>query len=88
MTHIGGYPGRYSPRVREQFSTIKPDVFICGHSHILKVIKDTKFGHLVINPGATGHHGFHKVLTLLRFDVNQGELQNLEVIELGRRGRV
>ena len=87
MTHIGGYPGRYSQRVRQELMKEVPDVFICGHSHILKVMRDEKFGHMVINPGAAGNHGFHKVKTAIRLDFASGGLKNLEVIELGMRGR-
>ena len=85
MTHIGGYPGRYASRVRDILQVKPPDVFICGHSHILKVMRDKKYKMICMNPGAAGKHGFHKVRTLLRFDINKGGLANLEVIELGLR---
>lgn len=85
MTHIGGYPGRYASRVRDVLKVKPPDVFICGHSHILKVMRDKKYNMLCMNPGAAGKHGFHKVRTLLRFDIHKGSLANLEVIELGLR---
>lgn len=94
MTHIGGYPPRYNPRIREDIQRNPPDVFICGHSHILKVVNDKKLQCLHMNPGAAGQHGFHKVRTMLRFEVVQGEpsakgrIENLEVIELGNRGRL
>lgn len=84
MTHIGGYPGRYEKRVRELLDENRPDLFICGHSHILKVVRDKKRGILHMNPGAIGKQGFHKVRTMLRFEVNGKELQNLEVIEYKR----
>lgn len=87
MTHIGGYPGRYNARVREILDREKPGLYICGHSHILKVMTDKKRGLLHINPGAAGKHGFHKVKTLTRFTVEQGQLKDLEVIELGKRGK-
>ena len=85
MTHIGGYPGRYASRVRDILKVKPHDVFICGHSHILKVMRDKKYNMICMNPGAAGKHGFHKVKTLLRFDINKGNLANLEVIELGPR---
>jgi predicted phosphodiesterase len=94
MTHIGGYPPRYNPRIREDIQRDPPDVFICGHSHILKVVNDKKLQCLHMNPGAAGQHGFHKVRTMLRFEVVQaepsakGRIENLEVIELGNRGRL
>ena len=86
MTHIGGYPGRYNARVRQLIQTEHPKIYICGHSHILKVVPDNKYQLLHLNPGACGHHGFHKVRTMLRFDISSGEIKNMEVIELGKRG--
>ena len=86
MTHIGGYPGRYNPRVKKLIQEEKPQLYVCGHSHILKVIPDRKNNHLHMNPGACGIQGFHKVRTLLRFELNQGKIENLEAIELGQRG--
>ena len=86
MTHIGGYPGRYNPRVKKLIQEEKPLLYVCGHSHILKVIPDRKNNHLHMNPGACGIQGFHKVRTLLRFELNQGKIENLEAIELGQRG--
>jgi hypothetical protein len=88
MTHIGGYPGRYNKRVRAVFEADPPGLFVCGHSHILKVMPDKKFNFLHINPGAAGHHGFHKIRTMVRFSVNRGVVSDLEVIELGNRGRL
>lgn len=85
MTHIGGYPGRYASRVRDILNVKPPALFICGHSHILKVMRDKKYNMLCMNPGAAGKHGFHKVRTLLRFDIEKGNLSNLEVVELGPR---
>ena len=89
MTHIGGYPKRYSKRVREQLQmeVQTPGLFISGHSHILKVMPDPKYKLLHINPGACGHHGWHQVRTLVRFSVEAGKPKDLEVIELGKRGR-
>ena len=86
MTHIGGYPGRYKERVRKLLEEIKPDIYICGHSHICKVVKDKKLDLLHMNPGAYGHHGFHKMRTMLKFEITNGELSNLRVVELGYRG--
>ncbi len=86
MTHIGGYPGRYSQRVRELMKLDPPALFICGHSHILKVMPDKKHKLLHINPGAAGVHGFHQVKTIIRFVIDKGQVKDLEVIEMGRRG--
>lgn len=85
ITHIGGYPGRYTPRVRKILDEDKPGLYICGHSHILKVMMDKKRGCLHMNPGACGRHGFHAVRTLLRFSVAEGRVSDLEVVELGGR---
>ncbi|MDA9026877.1 metallophosphatase family protein [Flavobacteriaceae bacterium] len=84
ITHIGGYPGRYAPAVRDQIRIHTPNLFICGHSHILKVINDKKLKVLHMNPGAAGNHGFHKVRTMLRFEIAGEKIQNLEVIEFIR----
>ena len=86
ITHIGGYPGRYQKRVREVMQVNPPKLFICGHSHILKVQYDTKFELLHMNPGACGKVGFHKVRTMLRFTIDRKEIKDLEVVELGKRG--
>ena len=86
ITHIGGYPGRYQKRVREMMKLNPPKLFICGHSHILKVQYDKKFDLLHMNPGACGKVGFHKVRTMLRFAIDGKEIRDLEVIELGKRG--
>lgn len=85
ITHIGGYPGRYNIRVREAIKANPPELFICGHSHILKVMPDKKLGLLHINPGAIGIHGFHKVRTMLRFTLDNGKIDNLEVIQYDRK---
>ena len=85
ITHIGGYPGRYNIRVRDEISRNPPKLFICGHSHILKVVNDKKLGLLHMNPGACGKHGFHQVRTMLRFTIEGDKIDNLEVIELGKR---
>lgn len=82
MTHIGGYPGRYAPQVKPEIQLNPPKLFICGHSHILKVQFDPKLGLLHLNPGAAGKQGWHKVRTLMRFTLDAGQVENLEVIEL------
>lgn len=88
ITHIGGYPGRYNSRVKKLIDEEKPQLYICGHSHILKVMKDRKNKLLHMNPGACGIQGFHKLKTLLRFKLNKGKIENLEAIELGKRGAI
>lgn len=87
MTHIGGYPGRYEPRVGRMLKDDPPvnGLFISGHSHILKVMPDRNLQFLHINPGACGNEGWHKVKTLVRFSLNEGQISELEVIELGKR---
>jgi putative phosphoesterase len=85
ITHIGGYPDRYSLDVRDKLKQHPPKLFICGHSHILKVMFDKKLGLLHINPGAAGNHGFHQVKTMVRFTLEKGNIKDLEVIELGPR---
>lgn len=85
MTHIGGYPGNYDRRIREQIERNPPGLFIAGHSHILKVMPDKKLGLLHINPGAAGFHGMHKLRTAVRFDIIDQRITNLDVIELGPR---
>ena len=81
ITHIGGYPPRYNNRVREKLKQNPPRLFICGHSHILKVMPDKKLNVLHMNPGAVGIHGFHKVRTMLRFTIDGKKIDKLEVIE-------
>ena len=85
MTHIGGYPGRYSPRIKAEINLNPPDLFISGHSHILKVMFDEKIKSLHLNPGAAGKEGWHKVRTLLRFCISDKKIHTLDVIELGNR---
>jgi uncharacterized protein len=86
MTHIGGYPGRYQPEVRRALQESPPGLFICGHSHILRIMPDPKLNNLLhINPGAAGRHGFHQVRTMVTFEVANGKMQQLKVIELGKR---
>jgi uncharacterized protein len=82
ITHIGGYPDKYSPAVRKTIYENPPGLFICGHSHILKVIFDKKINCLHLNPGAAGKQGWHKMRTLMRFAIDEGKVKDLEVIEL------
>ena len=84
ITHIGGYPGRYSPSLRESISNNPPKLFITGHSHILKIMNDKKLDLLHMNPGAIGIHGFHQVRTMLRFEIDKDKIQKLEIIEIER----
>lgn len=85
MTHIGGYPTKYLPEIKKILKQNPPDIFICGHSHILKIIRDKEFNLLHINPGAAGKEGFHKVQTLVRFQIDAKMISKMEVIELGKR---
>ena len=85
ITHIGGYPGKYSQSIKAELQNNPPKLFICGHSHILKVQFDQKLGLLHMNPGAAGIHGFHQVRTMLRFEIDGDKIQNLEIVELGNR---
>jgi putative phosphoesterase len=87
MQHIGGYPGRYAPGVKNWLQQSGAQLFISGHSHILKVQYDTSIDCLHINPGAAGRHGWHQVRTIVRFAINGQKIEQLEVIELGKRGR-
>lgn len=86
MKHIGGYPGRYAPGVRNTIMIEQPQLFISGHSHILKVINDEKLHCLHINPGAAGIQGWHKVRTLIRLAIDGKRIAKCEVIELGSKG--
>jgi len=86
MTHIGGYPPRYTPEVKKELIAHPPQLFICGHSHILKVMFDDKLNCLHMNPGAAGNQGWHKIKTLLRFTIDGSNMKDCEVIELGKRG--
>ena len=85
MTHIGGYPGRYNPGIKKELTAKPPQLFICGHSHILKVIYDKTLNCLHMNPGAAGKQGWHKTRTLIRFEIDGTRIQHCEVIELGRK---
>jgi len=84
MTHIGGRPGRYAKGISEKIKSIKPKIVICGHSHILKIQFDKVNQLLFINPGAIGKHGFHKVRTMVRFEIDKSDIKNMEVIEVKR----
>jgi putative phosphoesterase len=89
MTHIGGAPPRYNPLVLPTLKSSLPDIFICGHSHILRVIRDAKLNNMLyINPGAAGKEGFHKIRTVLRFNMHDGLISQMEAIELGKRGAI
>jgi hypothetical protein len=85
MTHIGGYPNRYNPRIKEEIKQNPPRLFISGHSHILKVMWDKKLNLLHMNPGACGKHGFHEVRTMLQFVIDGENIKDLAIIELGNR---
>ena len=85
MTHIGGYPNKYAPQVKANIYSKPPDLFISGHSHILKVINDKTLGLLHINPGAAGKNGMHKVITVVKFEINNKKIENLQVFEKSRR---
>lgn len=86
ITHIGGYPGKYNQAIRQEITLNPPKLFICGHSHILKVQYDQKLGLLHMNPGAAGVSGFHQVRTMLRFEIAGDKIQHLEIVEIGKRG--
>lgn len=85
MTHIGGYPGKYHPKIKNEIYADPPNLFIVGHSHILKVVYDKKIGTLHLNPGAAGKQGWHKVRTLMRFCISEDKIHDLEIIELEGR---
>lgn len=86
MTHIGGYPGKYHPDIRQQIQVHPPKLFISGHSHILRIMPDKSLPPLLhINPGAAGRQGFHKVRTLVKFQIREGKIEQLQVVELGPR---
>jgi putative phosphoesterase len=87
LTHIGGTPGHYDRRVMPEIYENPPDIFICGHSHIARVMHDKKAGLLYINPGAAGYTGFHKFMTAIRFQIDGKDIHDLELIELGERGK-
>ena len=87
ITHIGGYPDKYNPNIRAELQSNPPKLFICGHSHILRVMADKKLNNMIyLNPGAAGREGFHKVRTIVKFEISGGKIENMKVIELGKRG--
>ena len=86
MTHIGGYPPKYNATVKKELLNVKPNLFISGHSHILRIIYDDKISCLYMNPGAAGNQGWHKIRTLIRFSIDGKNIRDCEVIELGKRG--
>jgi putative phosphoesterase len=88
MTHIGGRPPRYAKGVKERIRSSRPQLFICGHSHVCCVEVDPSLNCLYMNPGAVGQQGFHQMRTLLLFDLTEGKIANLRVVELGRRGAI
>lgn len=85
MIHIGGYPGKYSPLAKKEITENPPKLFISGHSHILKAMYDQQNSLLHLNPGACGKEGWHKMRTMMRFEITKDKIENLEVIELGKR---
>jgi putative phosphoesterase len=86
ITHIGGYPGKYNANIKAELDANPPKLFICGHSHILKVIFDKKYNLLHMNPGAAGKSGFHQVRTMLRFLIDGDKIKDLEIIEIEKKG--
>jgi uncharacterized protein len=89
ITHIGGVAPSYNPRIRKILEKRQPDIFICGHSHILKIGRDSQHNNLLfLNPGAAGNEGFHKIKTIVRFELIDRQIKNMEVIELGKRGSI
>ncbi|HKD04562.1 MAG TPA: metallophosphoesterase family protein [Bryobacteraceae bacterium] len=87
MTHVGGHPGKYDRRAAQEIARVQPDLFITGHSHILKVVCDSRSGLLHMNPGACGHQGWQMKRTIMRFKVAATQIASVEVIQLGPRGR-
>jgi putative phosphoesterase len=89
ITHIGGTPPRYKPDILKKLKADPPDIFICGHSHVLRIGRDPALRNMLyINPGAAGNQGFHHIKTLVRFEVTGRDVKNMDVIELGRRGAI
>jgi hypothetical protein len=87
ITHIGGTPGHYNLSLKKALYLGPPNIFICGHSHIAKVMHDSRGGFLFVNPGAAGYHGFHKFMTAIRFQIDGSRIHDMELIELGERGK-
>ena len=88
MIHIAGKPPYYNKKSKALITAERPKIFVCGHSHILKIEYDKLYGVLFINPGAAGRHGFHKKRTMVRFEINEDKIENMEVIELGSRSKL
>ena len=88
ITHIAGRPGKYTSTVKQWLSDKSPDLFICGHSHILGVMRDKQYGFMYMNPGAAGIHGLHTERTALLFKLDNGKIKDLELIKLGKRGKI
>ena len=88
ITHIAGTPPKYNKQVNGFIKKIHPRILVCGHSHILKVMNDKSNNLLYINPGAAGRHGFHKIRTVIRFEITAGNIRNMEVVELGPRSKM
>ena len=88
ITHIGGTPGHYERKLLPLLTENTPDIFICGHSHIAKVMFDHKIGFLYVNPGAAGYNGFHKYMTILKFQIDGKDIHDMDLIELGERGKL
>ncbi len=88
IIHIAGSFGKYNKETQDLIKEHQPNILVCGHSHILKVANDIKYKLLYINPGAAGIHGFHKVKTIIRFEIENGNPKNMELIELGQRGKI
>ena len=88
ITHIAGYPSRYYKNAIEIIQRYSPKLFICGHSHILKIMRDKKYGHIHFNPGAAGISGFHKKRTMLKFTLDEGKIKNLNIIELNKNQKI
>ncbi len=89
MTHIGGAPPHYNPRIKKILKEKTPEVFICGHSHILRIKRDPNFNNMLyVNPGAAGNHGFHQIKTIIRFEIKKTKIEKMEVVELGKRGAI
>jgi putative phosphoesterase len=87
ITHIAGTPPKYKPGIKAQLKTNSPDILICGHSHITRIGRDENYQNMLfINPGAAGHHGFHSMRTIITFHLSNGKIEDLRVIELGKRG--
>ena len=87
LTHIGGYPGKYDPSARQMIEKEKPSLFVCGHSHILKVMYDPKYKLLHINPGAAGNSGLHRSITAVRLIIDGADMKDLEVLDISRNDK-